>query len=90
MLDEWFYRNMYAKQTQIDKFWEERPEGMKICPYCWKIFDHDGHPMKGSWTCSPWCFHSHSRMHANELVEDSKIDLMGPLIDKVLELFGDQ
>jgi hypothetical protein len=89
LYDDWFYKNMASKREQIDKFWEERPEGMKICPNCWKIFDHAGHPVEGSWTCSPWCFDSHSSRHANELREDMNLDLMGPLLKKVAELFKD-
>ncbi len=56
MIDEWFYKNYHKHREAIDKFWKERPEGMKLCPYCQNIFDTPGFPVEGSWTCTEWCF----------------------------------
>lgn len=58
MIDEYHIRRRQRYKDRIDKFWDERPEGYKLCPECFKIFNTDGFPVEGSWSCSEWCFES--------------------------------
>lgn len=42
--------------NRIQKFWKERPKGLKLCPNCQIIFNTSGFPDKDSWSCSEMCF----------------------------------
>ena len=63
MIDVDFYKRMKANRPQIDKFWKERPKGLKLCPNCFLIFDTPGFPCVDSWSCSEWCFESTNIRH---------------------------
>ena len=71
MFDEWFYKNYHKHREAIDKFWKERPKGMKLCPNCQNIFNTPGYPVEGSWTCNPACNATHNFRHSNEIAQDS-------------------
>lgn len=60
MIDDWFWKNYHANRDKIDKFWEERPKGMKLCPNCQNIFNTSGYPVEGSWTCNEICSIEHN------------------------------
>lgn len=85
MIDEWFYKNYHKHREAIDKFWKERPEGMKLCPYCQTMFSHPGYPGDGSWTCWKLCFDMHNIMHSNEIKQDSISRLYLVDLDKNLD-----